>query len=148
MKLKNFIIHMVLILSTIILLGFFFKRSLILVIQYDGFILILLYILIPMLTRFGVKESLSYYATPFREDASVRERQEALLYFKSMIPFIMLCSLSVSIAVFCYYLGWLDDTLGRFLGTILMTPLYAALISITVFIPFKDHLEKSLLSEQ
>lgn len=148
MKLKNFIIHMVLIVSIIFLLALFFWRSLELIMGYDGFILNLLFILIPMLTRFGMKESLAYYATPFRDDASVRERQEALLYFKSMIPYLMLCSLAVSIAVLCYYLGWLDDTLGRFLQTILTTPLYSTLICVTVFIPFKDHLEKSLLSEQ
>ena len=145
---KRFIIQFLMAVSIPILLSFYFKRSLELLLSYEAFILNILYLLIPITFNFGIKKSFRFFRTPFNDEATVKERKEALHFFKSMSRYLPPAALATSIAVLCFYSGNMDNTIGWFWGIGWVTILYALLFCVVIFLPLRFSLEQSLISTE
>ena len=143
---KRFIIQFLMAIAIPILLSFYFRRSLGLLLSYKAFILNILYMLIPITFNFGIKKSLGFFRTPFHDEVTVNEIKKALHFFKAMSLYLPTAALATSIAVLCFYSGNMDNTIGWFWGVGWVTTLYALLFCVVIFLPLRFSLEQSLIS--
>jgi len=107
-------------------------------------LLILLFLLLITICPWGFRKTLGFYRAVFDRDASPEHRKEGAAYFRSITTFTMLAGLLGFITGMIAMLGNLNDTskMGPYLAVAMITVLYAAILCMTVFLPFRMSLEK------
>ena len=147
MKKSLYFIQMFAVTAIFILLSLFFKRSFWLIVDYISFSLMILFIIVPTVFVYGVKNALSNFKVAFEKKSEIKQKKRAIRYFKDMTNYTILASITISLASILFMLGNLDipsTTIGRFLATALITPLYSIAFSLILFFPLKVTLENSL----
>lgn len=144
MKKTAYFTQIILGLVIIIMLSFLFKRSLFLILSYKSIIIALLYWLLPTSFIYGFRKTGQYFRTAFNEQAGMGEKKRAISYYNSIMLYMLLSAIAVAIAVWCYYLQNLDNSISRFVEILFLTPFYSLLFSILVILPLRMAVEESI----
>jgi len=144
MKKSYYFIQMLVAASIMVVLSIVYQRSLTFVLSYISLIIMLLFWLLPTIFVYGVSRCVFYFKIAFEKNSDYGDKTKAIRYFNAMTLYSILSSITVSIAMICYYLGNLDDTLGRFLEIALLTPTYSIFFSMIIFLPLRFSIENNL----
>jgi len=144
MKIYRFFIHLVLLLFVVILVGLVFRRPLYAVLEYLSLLFLMLLWLIPSMSLFGLKKSFTYFREAFIPIENRTKTEEASNYFKMISIYIILGSIIISGATACYWFVNLTNykDLGRFIGVMIISPIYAILAVMAIFLPLIAELKK------
>lgn len=144
MKKSSYLIYLVLSLTSLSALVLFTGTSMLFYIDVPSLLVILIFLCILTIFQTGVKRTLGYYRCVFDPRADKVLVREAAGYFSSLSLYTMAVGSVVFFTGLIAVLGNLEDrsSVGPNLAVALITLLYAAILCILIFLPFKIALEK------
>jgi flagellar motor component MotA len=146
MKKSSYLIYLVLSLTSIAALIFFTGASYLFYIDIASLLVILIFLCILTIFQTGVKRTLDYYKCVFDPRADKALVTEAAGYFSSLSLYTLAVGSVVFFTGLIAVLGNLEDTssVGPNLALALITLLYAGLLCVLIFLPFRIALEKRM----
>lgn len=147
MKKSLYITQLLFVMCIYVLLSFYLQRSVLNIIDIGAFLFLLLFLIVPIFFIYGIHKTISYFKVAFNQNAEDQEKKEALAFFKTLIGYLILASLTIALAATCLLLSNLDIddvTIGSFLVIALLTPLQSFVFCLAFFYPLRSSLEKNI----